>query len=111
MRPTIGRCFGGVLTLAISLVLGCSDESVSPEKTSPQAAVADDAGRRGPEVPFDDLRLILEFNSTDNDLGVQLFLDAEDWKRVTGFDPGNRQIVEVETAGRLAELGLTELFF
>ena len=42
---------------------------------------------------------------------MQLLLDAEDWKRVTGFDPGNKQIVEILAAGRLGELGPTELFF
>ena len=49
---------------------------------------------------------------TDNDLGLQLFLDTDDgWKRVRVLDPARRGVIEFETAGRLSELGLTELRF
>jgi hypothetical protein len=47
-----------------------------------------------------------EFNSTDNDLGVQLMLDGEAWEVVRAFDPGQRQIFEIAALGRLKQLGL-----
>jgi hypothetical protein len=66
---------------------------------------------KGAGIPFAALQLFLEFNSTDNDLGVQLLLDGEDWKRVRAFDPGKHEILDITTNGRLQRLGLTELFF
>ena len=29
---------------------------------------------------FEEARIIIEYNSTDNDLGFHVFLDGEDWK-------------------------------
>jgi hypothetical protein len=109
MRGSI-RWSGGLIT-ALALLIACSDDPAPPEPSTPQSAAADNEERRGPPIPFPTLKLFFELNSTDNDLGVQLLLDAEDWKRVTGFDPGNKQIVEILASGRLGELGITELFF
>ncbi|MGH7696643.1 MAG: hypothetical protein ACRENH_16770 [Gemmatimonadaceae bacterium] len=63
------------------------------------------------QIPFAKLKLFLEFNSTDDDLGVQLLLDADDWQWVKGQDPRGRQIVDIDARGRLRDLGITELFF
>jgi hypothetical protein len=109
MRRPIGWS-AGLIVSALTVNISCSDAPAAPDAASPQSAATDE-GRRGPEIPFSTLKLFFEFNSTDNDLGVQLLLDAEDWKRVTGFDPGNKQIVEILASGRLGELGITELFF
>ena len=67
--------------------------------------------RRGNEIPFPDLELFFEFNSTDNDLGVHISLDGEAWKRLKARDPGKRTILDIEVRGRLKKLGLTQLFF
>ena len=69
------------------------------------------AGRAKNAEPFDDARLFFEFNSTDDDLGVQLFLDGEAWNRLNLIDPRNRKILDIRAQGRLGKLGLTELFW
>jgi hypothetical protein len=61
--------------------------------------------------PFDEARLFFEFNSTDNDLGVQLFLDGEAWKQLSLIAPNGRKILDIRVQGRLGQLGLTELFW
>lgn len=61
--------------------------------------------------PFADAEIFLEFNSTDNDLGVQIFLDGEAWKRVRTLDSDWRSILDFRARGSLAELGITELRF
>ena len=99
---------------SIAIVAACNDPPPAPESTAfSSSASASDEGDfvRGATVAFADLRLTLEFNSTDNDLGVQLNLDAQDWERVTAFDPGHQQILDIAGQGRLKQLGLTELFF
>lgn len=54
--------------------------------------------------------IFFEVNSTDGDVGIQAFFDAEGWEelKIIGPDDG---ILEVETDGGLGEIGLTELFF
>jgi hypothetical protein len=61
--------------------------------------------------PFDIAEVFFEFNTTDNDLGFQLLLDAEGWDRVTVDNPRSQQIVRVVPEGPLAEIGITELRF
>lgn len=60
---------------------------------------------------FEIAKIFFEYNSTDNDLGVHVSLDAEHWKTLTISDPGGTSIFEVEGKAGYAELGLTELFF
>jgi hypothetical protein len=60
---------------------------------------------------FPEARIFIEYNSTDNDLGFHVFLDAEDWKRVTITNPAGNTIFQVEGKGAFGALGLSELFF
>jgi hypothetical protein len=60
---------------------------------------------------FPEARIYIEYNSTDNDLGFHVFLDAEDWEEVTIVNPRGGKIFEVEGRGAFARLGMTELFF
>ncbi len=73
---------------------------------------ADNDGRDGvSQIPFADAKIIIELNATDQDVGIQVFLDGEAWKNVKIVSPGGRRILEVNGKGRLRKLGLTELFF
>jgi hypothetical protein len=109
--------------LLLLLVLSACDKPTTPTTTPADpgapasdaelgAANAEEADAATASVPFADAQLFFELNSTDNDLGLQLFLDTDDgWKRVRVLDPARRGVIEFETAGRLSELGLTELRF
>jgi hypothetical protein len=55
--------------------------------------------------------LFIETNATDRDAGLQLKLDAEDWRSLRIRDPRGNAIVDVRATGPLRTLGLTELFF
>ena len=55
--------------------------------------------------------LYIEYNATAGDAGLQLGLDAEDWRRFTLLDTRGRRLAEVDAKGRLRSFGLTELFF
>jgi len=70
----------------------------------------DDRGNDAP-IPLEISRLYFEYNSTANDLGVQVALDGENWKRMRISNPKGHSIFEVEGKGGLKKLGLTELFF
>ena len=59
---------------------------------------------------LEDARLKFEINSTDHDGGVQVFIDAEEWKTMSIFDPQGNRIFSTQTSGRLARFGGSELF-
>ena len=56
------RRLPGFLVIIVALIVAT---------TGPQAWAAD---------PFEEARIFFEYNSTDNDLGVHVSLDAEDWR-------------------------------
>jgi hypothetical protein len=56
-------------------------------------------------------RMIIEFNSSAEDIGIQFFLDSDGWKSIKIEDPRGREIFRADTRGRLAKQGGgTELF-
>lgn len=61
-------------------------------------------------IPFDDHKLYFEMNSTDEDLGLQIMLDGEPWKKILIFNPQWRMIVDIAARGNARVVGLTELF-
>jgi hypothetical protein len=107
--------------IGLGLTLGCGDEGTviepdpieesSDPSNSPETEVLDDLdpGRGG--ISFADSEIFLEFNSTDNDLGVQIFLDGEDWRRVKIYSPFEEPILDIRAKRELRELGITELRF
>ena len=66
--------------------------------------------RAGQVVKIADARLKFEINATDHDGGVQVFLDADQWKRMSIFDPEGRRIFTTITDGIMGMQGGTELF-
>jgi hypothetical protein len=64
----------------------------------------------GAVVKLKDARLKFEINATDKDGGIQVFIDAESWKRMSIFDPNGRRIFTTSTEGRMGKQGGTELF-
>jgi hypothetical protein len=62
------------------------------------------------EIPFGEVRIILETNATDCDVGLQLFFDGEPWRKVKVANPSGRTILDVAARGNLSFFGLTEQF-
>jgi len=75
----------------------------------PTISVAAPKGKKT-HTPFEAVKIIIEFNATDQDVGIQLFLDAEAWKNVSVLDPKGHKIFEVNSKGVLKPLGGSELF-
>ncbi|HEY4366452.1 MAG TPA: fibronectin type III domain-containing protein [Steroidobacteraceae bacterium] len=62
-------------------------------------------------IPLSAATMIIEFNASAEDIGVQFFLDSEGWKEIEIFDPSGQEIFGAETEGRLTRQGGgTELF-
>ena len=56
-------------------------------------------------VPFEDVRMITELNATDQDVGIQLFIDGEGWQSLEVTSPDGDEVFEVETHGRVTRQG------
>ena len=63
------------------------------------------------EMPFKEAQFFIEFNSSAGDTGVQVFLDDDNWRRITISDPNEKTIFKVRGMATLGLQGLTELFF
>jgi hypothetical protein len=99
--------------LIIPMLLPACDKSPTPTETAvdpkPEAVAAVENSAH--QMPFDQAQVFFEFNTTDHDMGFQVFLDAEGWKRVNLTDPEGRQVTRLLAEGRLSEIGITELRF
>jgi fibronectin type III domain protein len=61
-------------------------------------------------VELKDARLKFEINATDEDGGVQAFIDADPWTTMSIYDPHGRRIFTATATGQLGRQGGTELF-
>jgi hypothetical protein len=58
---------------------------------------------------FADLQMFIEYNSSDHDAGIQVFLDGEGWKELE-IRKNDRVILEIEAElGPFKKTGLTEI--
>ena len=55
--------------------------------------------------------IILETNATDCDTGLQLFFDADPWKRFKVEDPSGRRILDITPLAPSRRFGLVEQFY
>lgn len=79
----------------------------------PTLALGPTAGAGGTgssTIPFPDARLKIEYNSTDGDAGLQIFLDAPAWRQVSITNPSGLKVLDVEAERVIRNYGLTELF-
>ncbi len=64
---------------------------------------------RSAGAPFDELHMFIEYNSTDEDAGIQVFLDGEGWKELV-IRRNGQVILEIEAErGPFKRTGLTEI--
>jgi hypothetical protein len=86
-----------LLAVVITLALGVATP----------ALWANGGNRAKDQIPFADARIIIEFNSTDGDAGIQLFLDGEPWKAVRMVSPDGHNLLDLEGNSSLKKQGLT----
>lgn len=101
-----------IVLLILGGLTGCKDVPANEQSITENALEQESAKGKNPNtIPFDDAESFFEFNTTDNDLGLQIFLDTEGWEQVRVDDANGKRIVQVLTKGPLKELGITELRF
>jgi hypothetical protein len=78
---------------------------------APGDALAPNTRGSDGKIPFTRARLYIEFNATDEDIGVQVSLDGDPWKLLSVYDPRGVRITTIQNRGSLRVQGLTELFW
>ena len=90
--------------MAAGALIGTSNffELVAAIALAALALLALDAAR---QVRFKAATMIIEFNASAEDVGIQFFLDGEGWRTIEIFDPEGEEIFSAEAEGRLVEQG------
>jgi len=90
----------GVIAVALGAALTASSSTLAGPPPAQKAP-----------VELEVSKIFWEYNSTDNDLGVQVSLDGEEWQRLKIVNPVGKTIFNVAGKGPYKQLGLSELFF
>jgi hypothetical protein len=101
------------LAAALILLLPACDKSPAPTEANPTTIPPEVSPLESAAAaePFEIAEAFFELNTTDHDMGFQVLLDAEGWKRVNLTDPEGRRLFGLRTDNTLAEIGITELRF
>jgi len=95
---------GGLVAGCVALGLGLA----IPGAVESAPAVS---AKKAPAAEFPAATLIIEFNASAEDVGVQFFLDADEWQTVPSLDPAGKEVFQSTARGRLLDQGGgTELF-
>jgi len=66
---------------------------------------------RAAATPLKAAKMIIEYNASAEDIGIQFFLDSDGWASIEIFDPRGREVFDAEAEGSLLRQGGgTELF-
>jgi hypothetical protein len=102
----------GLAALLCVLLQGCDKSPAPTEATAPSGkSEVSPLEVSAAGTPFEIAEAFFELNTTDNDMGFQILVDAEGWKRVNLTDPEGRRLFGINADNNLAEIGITELRF
>lgn len=101
--------------LAGSALAGATDGSSASrsgrDATSRTSVSCDAVSATGRRTEIATAKLFVEYNSTDQDIGVHGAFDDHGWKSLCVFDPTGRPVLEVGPRGQLLDLTMAGIFF
>jgi hypothetical protein len=107
---------GGAVALALALAgVAVASDARDDASASGNAATASvdpcDFPATGRSRRIATAKLIIEYNATDDDIGVHGAFDDDGWKRLCVFDPSGRPVLHVGPRGQLLDLTMAGIFF
>jgi hypothetical protein len=107
-KGKLSAAFGAIAALVVlAAQLGPAAAGVKEKRRLP--AVCTDRPKRAAEIAT--AKLIIEFNSTDQDLGVHGAFDDDGWSSLCVFDPRGRPIAVFDPRGQLNDLTMASVSF
>lgn len=116
-RTILAGALGAVLVIAGAAYAGGTGQRApaggTPSGTAARTAQVDacDFPTTGKSTRIATAKLIVEYNATDNDIGVHGSFDDHGWKRLCVFDPTGRPVLHVGPRGQLLDLTMAGIFF
>ncbi len=108
MKKT-GRWVAAVAVTAVALGGGFPFAPAAGAGDDELPGVCQNRPRRPIEI--DTAKLIIEFNATDDDVGVHGAFDDHGWSELCVFDPRGRPIAVFDPRGQLDDLTMAGVFF
>jgi hypothetical protein len=105
----MGGALAAAVLATVAAVPGFSAEE--PATTSGPGVCRNDASSPGKTSMIATAKLIIEYNATDNDLGVHGAFDDQGWSELCVFDPHGRPIAAVDPLSQLNDLTMAGIFF
>jgi hypothetical protein len=107
-----GAMAGTLIAAGVALAGGGSERATSAGEHSAIAGEGVcDFRTTGRSTEIATAKLIIEYNATDDDIGVHGAFDDHGWKRLCVFDPTGRPILHVGPQGQLLDLTMAGIFF
>ena len=94
--------FSAIVLIASAFGLGFYDARADDD---------DDDEERETELNLETLKFFIEFNETDEDVGVQSILGGEPYKRLRAYGPDGSKILDLRPKGSLRRQGMSDFFF
>jgi hypothetical protein len=104
----------GVLIVAVSAGLGglrLTSTGEARQGVDPLPDQVECAPSPGKTQTIAAAKLIIEFNSTDNDIGVHGGFDDHGWSELCVYAPDGTQVLAVKPQGQLLDLTMAGIFF
>jgi hypothetical protein len=107
MKPTFQQntqktVFVGIM-LQLIFAMGCGTSELSEKVTCDEAS--------GDTVELATNKLYIEFNATDDDIGVHGAFDGEAYSELCIYDPSGNQILGLKPQNQLLDLTISGIFF
>jgi hypothetical protein len=96
--------------MAFLIVAALGVGSTSAMNTAADGGVACDPVK-GKKVTIATAKLIIEYNSTDDDIGVHGAFDDHGWSELCVYDPNGKQVLAVKPQAQLKDLTMAGIFF
>ena len=105
------RSIAAAMALGLTLVaLGLTVGVATPRSAT--SGGADEACEfSGATTQIATAKMIIEYNATDQDIGVHGTFDDQGWSRLCVFDPTGREVLRVSPKSQLADLTMAGIFF
>ena len=111
MKRRVIWLIGGALATAISATAAAPGGIAAVGSTGLPEVCREDGSPQGQQAKIATAKLIIEYNFTDDDLGVHGAFDDHGWSELCVFDPSGRPIAVVDPLRQLNDLTMAGIFF
>jgi hypothetical protein len=97
--------------LAVSAAAAFAAAVLGGVESPPAAGAGDPCQGSGKRAQIGTAKLIIEYNATDDDIGVHGAFDDQGWSKLCVYSPNGRPLLTVSPEGQLRDLTMGGIFF